>query len=111
VFEWPVAGGACPIGWLADGAGYCVFNWLEIANWLRSVCSNWVESTYGTTGFPIAPWLIGCWGDDLVWAIVLAGVKIACIAVGCWSGAICMGIPNVGCCSGAVCTGIPSFGC
>jgi hypothetical protein len=32
--------------------------------------------------------LIGCWGDDLVWANVLAGVKIACIVIDCWSGAV-----------------------
>jgi hypothetical protein len=55
--------------------------------------------------------LIGCWGDDLVWATVLAGVKISCIDVDCYSGPVCTGIPNVGCCSGVVCTGVPSIGC
>jgi hypothetical protein len=35
--------------------------------------------------------LIGCWGEDLVWATVLAGVKTACIVVDCWGGAVCMG--------------------
>jgi hypothetical protein len=55
--------------------------------------------------------LIGCWGDDLVWATILPGVKTACIVVDCWSGAVCMGIPSVGCCSGAICTGISIIGC
>jgi hypothetical protein len=40
--------------------------------------------------------LIGCWGEDLVWATVLAGVKTACIVVDRWGGAVCMGIPSVG---------------
>jgi hypothetical protein len=93
VFEWPITGGACTIGWLADRAGCYVYNWLEIANWFRSVCNNCAESTYGTTGYPVAPWLIGYWGDDLVWATVLARVKTACIIVDCWTGVVCMGIP------------------
>jgi hypothetical protein len=55
--------------------------------------------------------LIGCWGDDLEWATILAGVKTTYIVIDYWSEAVCMGIPNVGCCSGAVCTGILSIGC
>jgi hypothetical protein len=30
--------------------------------------------------------LISCWGDDLVWAFVLAGVKTGCIDVDCCRG-------------------------
>jgi hypothetical protein len=55
--------------------------------------------------------LISYWGEDLVWATVLAGVKTTCIIVDCWGGAICMGIPSVGCCCRAVCIGVPSIGC
>jgi hypothetical protein len=55
--------------------------------------------------------LIGCWGEDLVWATVLAGVKKVCIVVDCWGAAVCTGILSIGCCCWAVCTGIPSIGC
>jgi hypothetical protein len=60
--------GDCPIGRPADGLDYCRFNWFEIANWFLSVCNNCAESTSRIIGCPVTPWLIGCWGDDLVWA-------------------------------------------
>jgi hypothetical protein len=109
--EWPVTGVTYSIGWLADGATCCVLNWLEIVNWFRSVYNNCVEYTCGNTGCLATPWLIGCWGEDLVWASVLAGVKTACSVIDCWGGTVRMGILSLGCCCGAVCTGIPSIVC
>jgi hypothetical protein len=40
--------------------------------------------------------LIGCWGDDLVWATVLAGVRTCCTNVGCCGGVVYTGILKIG---------------
>jgi hypothetical protein len=62
-----------------------------------SICSTCAGSTCRIVGCPVTHWLISCWGDDLVWATVLVGVKTGCIGVDCYSGAVCTGIPSVDC--------------
>jgi hypothetical protein len=40
--------------------------------------------------------LTGYWGDDLIWATVLVGVKTGYADVDCCNGVVCMGIPKIG---------------
>jgi hypothetical protein len=97
VFGWPVTGGIYPIGWPANGTGWCKFSWPELANWFRSISITCMGSTCycGAGGCPIIPRLTGCWGDGLVWATVLAGVKIGCVDSDCCTGAVYTGIPSI----------------